>query len=152
MLPGDYDLYRGSPSERFQARKNDVRSWDVGQGPWTSVEHMNHAEIVASILDDLIAVHIWSRVVNDLSFTWTDLFRFVPDKRQQDRVLAALVDPQVQALIDIYESGEIRLKTDRNSLQQAQDLAGCWMEGWLPFGLEEGHGLDDDDQGPQFLI
>ncbi len=93
------------------------------------VQHMDHQDLVASILYDLLAVHFISD--GNTMLHESVLVRFVHTRKHKTRVYAALQDPQILELaIQNHQTKAWQLTPQREKLQKAMNIAGVWYKGY----------------------
>jgi hypothetical protein len=117
-----------------QAYLRDPNNWELVEGEVYSVAHMDHEDIVSSILDDLLLIHFETSMSQGIH--WVDLMRFIKTEEQRERVLTGLLDYRVQVLIEDKDQ-IIRIRPSREVLQAAMNIAGHWWKGYeIPEGEE----------------
>jgi hypothetical protein len=123
------------------AADEDLREVKVGE--LFSIAAMNDHELRQSIVQDILAPTMWELEKGEsVNFDLTEFLRFVPDSGDRQRVLHQMWHDDIKDLIlgklcgNNDNNGQVRIKTDRASMQAAMDYCGVWAHGYdMPEGV-----------------
>lgn len=102
-----------------------------------SITNMNEDELKESVIEDILMFTMWELQTSEsLSFTFSDLVRFLPEDLH-DIVKDALESDEVSQYLDMVIGEEIRIIKNKIILQEAMDYCGVWYSGFaIPKDVE----------------
>lgn len=120
----------------FSKMLTEPLAWQVAHGEVFSVDNMSDDELRQSIVDDVLAVTIWEKQMDQkVDFTVDTLCRFL-SVEQKTRVQEVMKHPFIWGLFNPDLKDNIRILDDKAVLQAAMNYCGVWFTGYdTPDGI-----------------
>lgn len=114
-------------------------AFQVTHTPYFSIENMSDEELRQSIIEDLVAVTMWEKLMSKkLHFGFSRFLYWIP-RYMHKRVREQMSHPEIEGLICIQRTennSEIRIRDNHAIIQAAMDYCGVWYDGFvIPKGV-----------------